>query len=174
MTTEKQIIANRLNGLKGGVKTDAGKQAVRLNAVSDGIFCRENVLPTEDAALLDSLSSQFMQQFDPIGEMETVLVERIISSTWRLKRVLRSDARLSSKYLLKNDDTAEPNGGIDYRYNTWQNLAKYETTIERQIYRAMNALERIQRTRMQAANLAASLDIADDSDSDCELNIPGL
>lgn len=41
MTTDKQIIANRLNGLKGGVKTDAGKAAVRLIAVSHGIFCHD-------------------------------------------------------------------------------------------------------------------------------------
>jgi len=41
MTTEKQIQANRLNALKGGVKTEEGKAAVRLNAPSHGFFCNE-------------------------------------------------------------------------------------------------------------------------------------
>ena len=175
MTTEKQIIANRINAHTGGVKTDAGKAAIRLNAVTDGIFCHDAVLPGEDSELLDSMREKFMQQFDPVGEMETVLVERIISSTWRLKRVLRSDTRLSTKYFLKTEDTAEPNGGIDYRYTSWQNLSKYENSIERQIYRAMHELERIKQTRSQAENIAASLDSGQsDSASDSQLNIPGL
>jgi hypothetical protein len=150
MATEKQIIANRANALKGGVKTEAGKAVSRLNAVSHGIFSNEVILPGEDSSLLESLRDKFMEQFAPAGEMETILVERIISSTWRLKRVMRSEARLSLKYFLKDDATGEPNGGIDYRYNTWQNVAKYENGIERQIYRALNELERIQQRRFAA------------------------
>lgn len=147
MATEKQIIANRANALKGGVKTDAGKAVSRLNAVSHGIFSNEVILPGEDSSLLKSLRDKFMEQFAPAGEMETILVERIISSTWRLKRAMRSEARLSLKYFLKDDKTGEPNDGIDYRYTSWQNLTKYETSIERQLYRALHELERIQQRR---------------------------
>ena len=38
MASEKQIAANRLNGLKGGVKTLAGKAISCLNAVSHGMY----------------------------------------------------------------------------------------------------------------------------------------
>jgi hypothetical protein len=34
MASEKQIQANRLNALKGGVKTEEGKAVIRLSALS--------------------------------------------------------------------------------------------------------------------------------------------
>lgn len=55
MTTEKQIEANRLNALKGGVKTGQGKAAVRLNAVSHGLLSKEVLLPGEDGCRLATL-----------------------------------------------------------------------------------------------------------------------
>jgi hypothetical protein len=72
MATEKQIRANRLNALKGGVKTEEGKAAVRLNAVSHGFFCNEVLLPGEDAGLLNALSEKYMSELQPVGELETL------------------------------------------------------------------------------------------------------
>ena len=40
MVTEKQLIANRENGKLGGVKTEAGKQVTRLNAVTHGLLTK--------------------------------------------------------------------------------------------------------------------------------------
>jgi 23S rRNA G2069 N7-methylase RlmK/C1962 C5-methylase RlmI len=148
LASEKQIIANRINARKGGVKTAAGKKAVRLNAVSYGIFSNEVLLPGEDAKLLSKLRENLITEFDPQGEMETIIVERIISSTWRLKRMLRSETMLSSYYLLENDDPKVKGIGIDYRYDPWQLLYRLETTIENQIYKSINALERLQRARL--------------------------
>ena len=45
MASEKQIAANRENATKAGVKTPEGKLAVKLNAVSHGIFSKEALLP---------------------------------------------------------------------------------------------------------------------------------
>ena len=55
MSSEKQIAANRQNALKAGVKTAQGKLAVRLNAVSHGLFTKDVLLPGEDAKLLAKL-----------------------------------------------------------------------------------------------------------------------
>jgi hypothetical protein len=63
---------------------------------------------------------------------------------------MRSDTLLSSKYYLKDDKTGEPTDGIDYRYTSWQNMSKYENSIERTLYRALHELERIQRSRIAA------------------------
>jgi hypothetical protein len=41
LAAEKQIQANRLNGLKGGVKTMEGKAVSRMNALSHGFFCND-------------------------------------------------------------------------------------------------------------------------------------
>lgn len=149
MTTEKQLLANRSNALKGGVKTVEGKAVVRLNAVSHGIFSRQVLVQGEDGGLLAALRDKLTDELKPQGELETVLVERIITGIWRLRRVLRSEKKLSSS-------------SLDYRYKSWQNFIQYETTIERQVYKAMHELERLQRARMGEYNpapLAIDLDI---------------
>jgi hypothetical protein len=91
MASEKQIAANRQNAFKAGVKTAQGKLAVRLNAVSHGLFTQDVLLPGEDAKLLAKLRDNMHAELKPVGELETILVERIISSAWRLKRTLHSE-----------------------------------------------------------------------------------
>jgi hypothetical protein len=161
MTSEKQIQANRQNALKGGVKTEAGKAVSRLNAVTHGIFSGEALLPGENKDMLDELRDTMLQQLKPEGELETILVERIIHSTWRLKRILRSEGVLSPRYLLdgynaKTGSTVRSRrrkgdrlAAIDYRYSQWQTILKYETAIERQVYKAMHELERLQAARLR-------------------------
>jgi len=159
MASEKQILANRRNALRAGVKTAEGKAIVRNNAVSHGIFTREILLPGEDSAQLTAMRDNFMKEYDPVGEMETVLVERVISSTWRLRRTLRSDCKVSPKYIMAGDDSQAGDMIVDYRFSSWQLILKYETTIERQIYRALHELERLQRTR-KGENIPLPLTIA--------------
>ena len=146
MTSEKQLKANRANALKGGVKTEAGKAIVRLNAVSHGLLTQDVLLPGEDGSLLAELRDRFIAELQPQGELETILVERIISSTWRLRRVIRTETKYS-----KSSSLALEKGGFiagaDYRYSGWQNFMRYETSMERQIYKAMHELERLQRAR---------------------------
>jgi hypothetical protein len=143
MTSEKQIQANRINALKGGVKTEEGKAIVRLNAVSYGFFSKEVLLPGEDARLMGAFREKLMAELQPQGLLETVLVDRIISSSWRLKRLLRSELKLYQNYSVKLNSRPR----VDYRYSPWQNVVRYETTLERQIYKALHELERLQRAR---------------------------
>ena len=89
MATEKQIKANRLNALKGGVKTEKGKAAVRLNAVTHCLLSKQVLLPGEDSSLFAALLEQILIELQPEGELEYQLVERIVSSCWLLRRALR-------------------------------------------------------------------------------------
>ncbi len=82
MMSEKQIITNRTNALIAGVKTPEGKLVVRHNAVSHGIFFQDTLLLGEDGDHLASLQERLITELEPQGEMETILVERIVSSTW--------------------------------------------------------------------------------------------
>lgn len=148
MSSAARINASRKNGLKGGVKTAAGKEISRLNAISHGLFCREVLIKGEDASSLTELSSGLTAELEPQGEMETILVERIISSTWRLRRALRTEkAYATLPRCRENDDQEELIAGCDYRYPSWQNYSRYETALERQIYKALHELERLQRAR---------------------------
>jgi hypothetical protein len=148
MTTEKQIAANRLNGLKGGRNTHKNVLAARFNSVSHGIFSNDALLPGEDSSMLEQLREKCFTEIKPVGELETILVERIISSTWRLKRALKSEQKYVRPSFSDVNRMADYLSGIDYRYPGWQNFSKYETSLERQIYKAMHELERLQRSRL--------------------------
>jgi hypothetical protein len=93
MTSEKQAQANRRNALKStGPKTPEGKTAVRHNARKHGLLSTDILLPGEDEAALMELGERLRDELQPVGELESLLVERIISSTWRLQRLGRVEA----------------------------------------------------------------------------------
>jgi hypothetical protein len=93
MTSEKKAQANRQNALKStGPKTPEGKDAVRLNAMKYGLLCQEVLLPGEDEEALRELSDHLWTELKPVGEMENLLVDRIIASHGRLRRLGRVEA----------------------------------------------------------------------------------
>ena len=85
MTSDKQARANRQNALKStGPKTPEGKDAVRLNALKHGLLSQEILLPGEDEGALRELGERLRAELQPVGELENLLVDRIIASYWRL------------------------------------------------------------------------------------------
>jgi hypothetical protein len=93
MTSDRKAEANRQNALKStGPKTLEGKTAVRLNAVKHGLLAEEILLPGEDEAALRKLGERLRTELQPVGELENMLVARIISAQWRLRRLGRVEA----------------------------------------------------------------------------------
>ena len=93
MASEKQISANRRNAQKStGPKTPEGKAAVRLNATKHGLLSKEALLPGEDGAALEELADRLRAELRPAGELESLLVERIVAAHWRLRRLGRVEA----------------------------------------------------------------------------------
>src|SRR5215217_956813 len=93
MTSEKKAEANRQNALKStGPKTPEGKAAVRLNALRHGLRSEEILLPGEDGEALTELGQSLRGELQPVGELESLLVDRIIASYWRLRRLGRVEA----------------------------------------------------------------------------------
>ena len=170
MVTEKQLVANRENALKGGVKTDEGKAIVRFNALKHGLLCKYVLLRSEDEAALIELREQLIAELQPEGAFEEILVERIVSSLWRLNRAIK----IETKYIEAqfNNVTGSQKGvGVFIAANTsevglhnvWLNLIRYETTIERQIYKAMHELQRVKMERDGAkppAPIAIDIDMS--------------
>jgi len=153
MVTEKQLLANRENAKKGGPKTDEGKSIVRRNAVRHGLLCRDSVLCIENKRALRELRERFIAELQPQGELEMMFLDRIVSSYWRLGRVVKLETRYMdnvisySKYNSWVEDQVEELG-------KWPNLTRYETTLERQVYKAHHELLRLQLTRQGARPLA--------------------
>jgi hypothetical protein len=151
MVTEKQLIANRQNSYLGGPKTEAGKATVRLNAVTHGLLTKEVLTRGENSAVLNRLQNNLMFELAPEGELETMLVERIASGIWRLRRVLRVETGLDrGEKEQPFTDYSIVRRGLD--------LNRYETSIERQIYKAKHELERMQGIR-RGENMPAPLAI---------------
>lgn len=93
MTSEKKAEANRRNALKStGPKTPEGKAAVSLNALKHGLLSQEILLRGEDQEALRELDECLRNELQPVGELENLLVDRIIAANWRLRRVGRIEA----------------------------------------------------------------------------------
>jgi hypothetical protein len=201
MTSEKQARDNRRNALKStGPKTPEGKTAVRHNALGHGLLSRDVLLPGEDKAALIELGERLRDELQPVGAVESLLVERIISSTWRLQRLGRVEAGIFvfelygelaerarreastytrtegpddefiAQYLSRSIITDEQNHretmakarkletmrdaetatlGQTFvrdanKANSFSKLSRYETTIERSLYKALHELQRLQ------------------------------
>jgi hypothetical protein len=81
MTSEKQEKANQQNALKStGPKTPNGKAVARYNATRHGLLSREVLLPGEDEATLRELGEILRDELQPVGELENMLVDRIIAA----------------------------------------------------------------------------------------------
>jgi transcription termination factor NusB len=88
MATEKQIAANRANASKStGPKSAQGKGAVRRNALQHGLLARESMLPGEEPHELEALGRRLRDQLQPEGELEELLVDQMLASVWKLRRL---------------------------------------------------------------------------------------
>jgi len=90
MATELQILANRLNAQKStGPRTNQGKAAVSQNAVKHGLFADHDVISSENQADFRLYRQQILDELAPVSPMESMLAERIVTLSWRLKRAGR-------------------------------------------------------------------------------------
>jgi len=90
MTSEAQILANRRNTQKSrGPQTAEGKAIVSQNAVRHGLSARQDVICSENRAEFDLHRGRMLADLAPIGPVESMLAERIVGLSWRLRRAGR-------------------------------------------------------------------------------------
>lgn len=152
MTTAKQQAANRQNAQKStGPKTSEGKTVITLNAMKHGLLSRHVLLPDEDEAALVELGKRLRMHLQPVGEFEVLLVERIVTAAWRLRRVLAIETSLFEAYRTKDSPQSPPVslGSVILRDHgdRLTRVLRYETTIERGLYKALHELQRLQAAR---------------------------
>ena len=89
--TEKKIEANRRNAKKStGPRTKAGKNRVRMNAVTLAIYADPKNLPGEDHLQTAELVKQVRERLRPEGPLEEAVVNEIISILQKLRRISRA------------------------------------------------------------------------------------
>jgi len=164
--SQKQLEANRANALKStGPRTPEGKAIVALNPVKHGLLSKEVLLASEDEKDLVDLGKRLRHDLAPVGELEMILVDRIISAAWRLRRLLRIEKDLVdtkvSNDLDRQADWQKRNRkgrGFEPQVRLWlsldnslkhfETLNRYEAHIERGMYKALNELHRLQAARL--------------------------
>ena len=122
MTSAAQIAANRRNAKRStGPKTNKGKTTSARNAVQHGLTAEKLVVQDEDAQAWTDYCEALRAQFDPVGPLEDLLVDRIAGCAWRLLRAGHVEASLfrhqaldqKAKSLRGQARDLEIKGGLD-------------------------------------------------------------
>jgi hypothetical protein len=174
MASESQILANRRNAQKStGPRTPQGKAAVSQNAVKHGLLARHDVISSESQAEFDLYRAQILDELAPVSPMESMLAERIVTLSWRLKRVSKIQnqaidalnaantssplAKLTQSLLFKGQDqsqaalsTSVPNLALgrlaikDFaNARVLDRLLMYERRMEHSLYKTLLELQRL-------------------------------
>jgi hypothetical protein len=179
MTTEAKVAANRRNAARSTAPcTQQGKAIVAQNALKHGLLARQDVIAGEDPQEFELCRDRLLGELAPVGDMETLLAQRIVSLAWRLKRAQRFQDQLFDYLLAKEledwldafDDTLseeevqemtrdpETDPGLaigrvvagDYcNGKVLDRLMLYERRIESSLYRTMKELQSLRLARRQ-------------------------
>lgn len=92
-TSPKQLAANQANAQKSrGPKSEKGKIVSRANALRHGILSQVVLIDRgsgqEDVSKFKALEEYITQELQPMGAIEEMLTDRIITGYWRLRRAL--------------------------------------------------------------------------------------
>ena len=176
MATQAQIKANRRNAKKStGPKTDAGRAAVAQNAIKHGLTAAAPVIATENLVDYAAYRQQMLPSLTPVGPMETMLADRIIDLSWRLKRADRLQTTACDE-LASAEPHPNPLGALAVKdfsdTRVLERLLIYERRIEHSLYRTMLELQRLQFIRTKYQSLL--YDHADYDDIETQQRIQDL
>ncbi len=174
MATEAQIRANQRNAQKStGPRTSEGKAAVSQNAVQHGLSARQTIISSESQADFDLYRERMLSELAPASPMESMLAERIVTLSWRLKRAgriqnqtidaLNADktfdplAKLKQSLLFKNHDQSQagPSTSADNltlgrmaikdfaNARVLDRLLMYERRLEHSLYKTLLEFQRL-------------------------------
>ena len=155
MASQEQIDANRANAQHStGPKTPEGKAASRLNALKHGLTARHAVITGEDTEDFEQMLQALLDHLQPVGPVETLLVQQIVMASWRLARLRNLETGLFKLRLLEEEPNIDreyerliPQARLAFTFyhdcngrDSFTTLARYETRVERALYRALHEL----------------------------------
>jgi hypothetical protein len=137
--SEKKLAANRANAQRStGPMTAEGKEKSKLNAVKHGLTSRYFPAVIEAGTAeweqLETVRTDFLNHYQPIGPMEELMLEKVTIEYMRYRRLVERELVLCVR-----------NRG--YYPEIVDKLTRYQTAINRQFYEAMQELERLQALR---------------------------
>ena len=128
-----RIAANQANALKStGPKTGAGRNASKMNALKHGIFSSEILVRgrhlQENHEELAALHQRMLDAYHPVGVVEEMLVDQLVTVFWRTRRLQKAEA---GEIALSVDNRVEqlqpPNR--QHLQQQWQNSENMELAM---------------------------------------------
>lgn len=149
MATLKQQKANKLNSLKGGVKTQAGKEVSKMNALKYGFFSK--IVTKFDKLNNSDFGNEIYNCFNPINEYEKQLVEILLSNLLTFRRICFIEKEFIETKLNPNEkmefdvyikEGYKPIIELDL-LDDLNKFQKYKTSVQNNIMKIEHELERL-------------------------------
>jgi hypothetical protein len=154
MATQKQILANIENAkLSTGPKTETGKALIAQNAIKHGIFSKQIVLKEESVDEFEQLKKEFYSQFQPQGLLEKLFLERALTAAWRLSRMMQIESILMNYATKKSFGRGLADVLSGRQGDELSLLCRYETSLEKILFRSLTELRDLQSTRTSHAEI---------------------
>jgi len=176
--SQRRTLANRRNARKStGPRTKRGKAVAAWNALKHGLQAKHVVIPGEKRKDFLAFRKVVIDDLAPEGALETLLAERIVAASWRLRRSLRIEAELihhrvdlEQALMVRYPENYDLYVPISIGNLVWaefkptgsyENFRRYEAHIERGLYRALHELQRLQMARKgRRVSAPAVLDVS--------------
>jgi hypothetical protein len=134
VTTSTRAETNRANAqYSTGPKTFEGKANSSRNSFKHGLYSKQLVTGSEEAADLDALKADLRAQHQPANDTEEILVNEMAEQFWRIRRARRLEASLF-------DD-----GNVNLTHLAA--VQRMMTSAERGFHKALSALRQVQKDR---------------------------
>jgi len=139
----QKLEANRQNAQKStGPRTDAGKANSAVNSYRHGFFAKRLFLSIEqwakDKADYETVAKGVIGHYQPQGFMENFWVEKIATEALRFARVVQHEQKVFE--WTAPFENRSPNS-----------IVRYQAAINRQMFQAIQELERLQANRKAGA-----------------------
>ena len=201
MSTKSQIKTNRRNAQKStGPRTSEGKTAVSQNAVKHGLTAVQDVISSESQADFDLHRGRILAELAPETPMESMLAERIVGLSWRLKRICTIQnqtidalkqrntsnplAKLTKSVLMRYQDPSNQAASESARDlvlgelaikdfshpRVLERLLMYERRIENSLYKTLLELERLHLVKNVTAQSQRAFNESINYDKLCKTN----
>ncbi len=143
MPTERQLLANKLNSQKStGPTSSEGKKKSSMNRLSHGFASSATVMPGEDPNEFKALLDSLIAEYQPVGETEQILVEKMATNNWLSQRAFRLQGYAFSAQMLQDDKFGMPKDlGL---------LIRYHAAAERAFHKAHTELVKAQKERKKS------------------------
>jgi hypothetical protein len=154
-----KLAANRANSTLSTGPVDTSR--TRFNGLAHGLTSKQTVIRGEDQQEYDTFQANFRKQLAPVGETETLLVDRVIAAAWRLKRFTRMETSFFNNRIdaiQEENPDLDPDAALAILFTDPAEMARmrlflrYQTSVQREYDKAMREFEKAKAERPENNN----------------------